>query len=653
MRDKLHRSLSSRIVALTIFVFGIILLGLYLFFDTLSERALMASEKEKAQLIVHTVAPIMGVDLYLGVRQPLLTLADEIMKNRNVTALKLTEGNRTVIERSRNTADAAQGFEVEAPVIHPVTGRAFAVFSLHYSNAHYQKLNRQFRFAFLFITVVLAAIAVAFSFYLRRMLQPLRRIADALKQFRPDQPIDLPSAAQTDEIGQISRALKEMSERIHRYDEFQKNYKKHLQAEILKKTQQLQEQLRTNALTGLPNRYSLTRDIQQNGDGIYAVINIDRFGQVNDLFGQEEGDRILAEMGKLLHELVQNGILKTFRVYKLSADEFGIFSPDVQPDDIFRDTLDRLIEAVESHAFEIGGFPMNLRITVGAGIGQTNIMEKADIALNLARAKRLPYMIYEERFRAEETFHDNLRLLRLLQNALKEERLAVWVQPIVDNTSKSPVSYECLMRLIGDDGTVLTPDRFLEFSKKARFYPHLTRTMIRKAFRFFAGTDLHFSVNLSIEDIIDPATAAFIRREMLRYNVASQLTFELLESENIENYPEIAGFIKEVKSLGCRFAIDDFGSGYSNFEHLLHLEIDTLKIDGTLIRTVDTDENTRTVVETIVAFAKKRDLVCIAEFVHSEQVYETVRTLGISYSQGYYFSKPFPLEELANTPKEA
>ncbi len=209
------------------------------------------------------------------------------------------------------------------------------------------------------------------------------------------------------------------------------------------------------------------------------------------------------------------------------------------------------------------------------------------------------------------------------------------------------------MRLIGDDGTVLTPDRFLEFSKKARFYPHLTRTMIRKAFRFFAGTDLHFSVNLSIEDIIDPATAAFIRREMLRYNVASQLTFELLESENIENYPEIAGFIKEVKSLGCRFAIDDFGSGYSNFEHLLHLEIDTLKIDGTLIRTVDTDENTRTVVETIVAFAKKRDLVCIAEFVHSEQVYETVRTLGISYSQGYYFSKPFPLEELANTPKEA
>ena len=120
----------------------------------------------------------------------------------------------------------------------------------------------------------------------------------------------------------------------------------------------------------------------------------------------------------------------------------------------------------------------------------------------------------------------------------------------------------------------------------------------------------------------------------------NKIIFEILESEGIENYEEVSSFIDEMKSLGCKIAIDDFGSGYSNFEHLLKLNINYIKIDGSLIKNIDTDKYAQIVIETIVDFASKLNITTIAEYVHNESVHEKVKKLNIHRSQGFYLAEP-------------
>ncbi|MCJ7766629.1 MAG: EAL domain-containing protein, partial [Thiovulaceae bacterium] len=169
-----------------------------------------------------------------------------------------------------------------------------------------------------------------------------------------------------------------------------------------------------------------------------------------------------------------------------------------------------------------------------------------------------------------------------------------------------------------------------------------TSIMVEKSCRHFRDKPDHFSVNLSVDDMIDSDTVSFIKKQITAHNVAGRIIFEILESDGIENYPEIRSFIEEMQELGCQFAIDDFGSGYSNFEHLLQLRIDYIKIDGSLIRNLHTDSSALSIIEAIVLFAHKRKLICIAEFVHNVEVYEIVKELGIERSQGFYLGEPRP-----------
>ena len=125
-----------------------------------------------------------------------------------------------------------------------------------------------------------------------------------------------------------------------------------------------------------------------------------------------------------------------------------------------------------------------------------------------------------------------------------------------------------------------------------------------------------------------------------KYNVSSKVVFEILEDENVKNYELLINFVDEIKALGCKVAIDDFGSGYSNFEHLLKMNVDYLKIDASLIKNIAVDENSFKITKTIVEFAKNLNLKTIAEFVENEEIFNITKDLGTDYSQGYYFSAP-------------
>lgn len=283
---------------------------------------------------------------------------------------------------------------------------------------------------------------------------------------------------------------------------------------------------------------------------------------------------------------------------------------------------------------------LSIRITIGGAYQIQEALEKADIALKSAKKSGKEFLLYDETLNVEQQYKNNMEWTKKLSWALENDKITAFYQPIFDNKTNKIVSSECLIRLIDQNNNIISPYHFLTIAKKTKMYSKLTKIMIEKSCQYFEHLDCDFSINVSVEDILDEEIVEYISHSVQKYNVSKKIIFELLETEGIENYEEVSSFIHEMKSLGCRIAIDDFGSGYSNFEYLLQLNIDYIKIDGSLIKNLDTDKNAQIVVETIVSFAKKLDIIVIAEYVHNKDVYEKVKALNIDRSQGFFLEEP-------------
>jgi len=240
-----------------------------------------------------------------------------------------------------------------------------------------------------------------------------------------------------------------------------------------------------------------------------------------------------------------------------------------------------------------------------------------------------------------EKFYENNRIWAVrIKNALNDDRIVPFYQAIYNTKTKKIEKYECLVRLIGKDGKVYSPFYFLDIAKKSRQYLLITKKVIEKSFEYFKDKDFEFSINLTLEDIIDKNMREFILKKLHEYNIGHKVVFEIVESEEIVDFDEINEFIANVRELGCKIAIDDFGSGYSNFAYLIKLKADYIKIDGSLIKDILTNKNSEEIVSTIINFSKKQGFKTIAEFVSSKELFDKISELGIDYVQGYYIGEP-------------
>jgi EAL domain-containing protein (putative c-di-GMP-specific phosphodiesterase class I) len=244
-----------------------------------------------------------------------------------------------------------------------------------------------------------------------------------------------------------------------------------------------------------------------------------------------------------------------------------------------------------------------------------------------------------------EKAHKNIETLSMIRRAISDHRIICYFQPIIDNATRSIKKYESLVRLIDEEGKVLSPFFFLDVAKRGNYYAQITDMVLDYAFKALKYTDMDISVNLSIIDIENETTRDKLF-DLIEKNAqnADRVVFELLEDENVKEFELIADFITEVKQAGVKIAIDDFGSGYSNFERLLQYQPDILKIDGSLVKNIEHDAFSRSVVKTIVAFAKEQAIQTVAEFVENETIYTILKEIGVDYSQGYHFGKPQPLD---------
>jgi len=338
------------------------------------------------------------------------------------------------------------------------------------------------------------------------------------------------------------------------------------------------------------------------------------------------------------------------RLYKMPSDEYAIVLTEPMNSTQLETSRLSIVHHLHSKRYDVHGASIYITITTGMDITMRNrathlttLLANADMALKAAKKRHLSHMLYDETMQIKQEYQHNILWSKKVKEAIEERRFVIHYQPIIDHLSGEVEEYEALIRMIDANGAIVSPGYFLPAARQSRLYPLLSKFVITEVFSMLETTPHTYSINLSVDDIFDIPTKEFLIQKLRTTAHADRLIFELLESEGIENYQEVSTFIAEVKEFGCRVAIDDFGTGYSNFAHILRLNVDILKIDGSLIRNIDTDDGAQTILMAVIEFSKHLGLKTVAEYVHSEAVYNKCRELGVNYLQGYYLGEPKPL----------
>ncbi|MBK3332790.1 EAL domain-containing protein [Persephonella atlantica] len=314
--------------------------------------------------------------------------------------------------------------------------------------------------------------------------------------------------------------------------------------------------------------------------------------------------------------------------------------------------LPHLIEKVKNKVQELQDkefkdFDFDVLIVSSVAYGK-DAYKKAKYGINLLNTTNENFIFVneiEEKVKKESQY--KLNIIKTVKEAIKENKITIFLQPIINNKSKKIEKYESLVRITAPDGQVFTPYQFLDIIKATKYYYEITKTVFFLSIKAHKALNKEITINLSTKDIEDENTRNFLYKTLKKLDKsAKHIVFELVETEEIKNPTYLDSFLSEIKNLGAKISIDDFGSGYSNFERLVIKKPDYVKIDGSLIRKVKEDKLTYDLVEEITHFCKKQNIEMIAEFVEDEDTFKIVKDMGIDYSQGFFFGKPEPLEKV-------
>ncbi|MEO1922993.1 MAG: EAL domain-containing protein [Nautiliaceae bacterium] len=398
----------------------------------------------------------------------------------------------------------------------------------------------------------------------------------------------------------------------------------HLKNRYEKSKNELIKRYYYDSLTSLPNRNKLIDDIKNFKSII--LIDIDDFSDINDIYGFDFGDRVLLYF--------KDELLKKYsNIYRLGSDEFAILLKK----SVSEDDLKELI----NHKFIYRNIKIN--ITVGASNIKTRLLETAETALKFAlRSFHKKYMLYDEKFVSFQK--EKLEKVQFLYKVLEKKAIKPFYQCIVDR-NKNIIKYEALMRIVYE-GKVYSPFFFLELMKETKLYDSFSRLMIKKVFNDLERIDNPVSINLSFEDIANEDTRNLIFELLEKKSKDKTVVFEILESESIMDFDLVVDFIQKVKKENVKIAIDDFGSGYSNFVNVLSLYPDFIKIDASLVKNIKNNEKYKEIIKMLVEFSHNFNIKTTAEFVADEEIFNILMKLNIDEFQGFYFCEPKPLEEI-------
>lgn len=424
--------------------------------------------------------------------------------------------------------------------------------------------------------------------------------------------------------------------------------------------QRLREAAQHDSLTGLPNRALLfdycTRLFataeRLGAKSAVLFIDLDRFKAINDLYRHEVGDKVLQEVARRL----QAATRKEDVVSRLGGDEFVVVLPRILTADDPETVAQHILDTI-AQPFCIDTLKLSVSPSIGISMFKLHatdlaaLIRCADLAMYAAkRSGRNNFKMYIPGH--DERANERLRLEIQLKQALQSDGMTLYYQPIIDIDSGRPVGAEALVRMAGEDGTLLGPDEFIPIAESAGLIAQLGNWVAGEACRQHqhwrkAGLPpLSMAINVSAMQFRQREFAAQMGKAIEASGMDQNcLQIELTESTVMDDIPQTIATLNQLRAMGIRVALDDFGTGYSSLGYLSSLPLDKLKIDQSFINMLDTNQSNQSIADTIIGLGRTLNLTVVGEGIESEEAMTYLRSHGCDQAQGFLFSKPLPAAE--------
>lgn len=385
------------------------------------------------------------------------------------------------------------------------------------------------------------------------------------------------------------------------------------------------------------NKNVLKTTLEEDQRYTLMLVNIDSFNSIKINYGYEFSDKLVKQFSEYLMSL-QNGSATLFRI---SPDEF-VFLFREKHIALAKKLAKRLQNKLNASPLAVEGMPIHFSATCGIAYGDgVDLIKRASLAVLEARKTRTKRVnLYSPSSKIEENQREVIQATVLIKNAINEDRLIPYFQPIVDLHSEKVIKYEALAR-IKEGGRVVRPSVFIEAAKVSGFTPEITRSIINSSFQVIKEREEGLSINITVEDLGKGYLPKYLESRSRVYGIdPRRISLEIIESEDSTELYKYLDQIKSLREAGYGISIDDFGTEHSNFHRLASLEVDEIKIDGMFIKDIDTNVKSQNIVQTISEFARRVGVKVVAEHIHTPEVLEQVRAFDIDMVQGYLFGKP-------------
>jgi len=517
-------------------------------------------------------------------------------------------------------------------------------------------------------TVFAMLLAVAFSRWITAPINQLATAAKVLKEDRYQGRVPRVPKRAPKEIHELGSSFRELLEDLQSSRKNVDTLNKQLRRRVEKSTRKLKrananlaDLARSDHLTKLNNRmyfeYALKTvlaDRDRRG-GPYALLtlDLDKFKVVNDTCGHLAGDDLLKRIATLLRDMVRSNDT----IARLGGDEFAVLLRNCSAAEAntvannVRDAIADLRFRWEDNRFDVTASIGLVMVAPGDGDLESLLHAADQCCMEAKNAGRDAVVVYQPDESQKSTRKRESRWIARLTDALENDRFQLFYQPIVPVSNPKRASHcEILLRLEGDDGELLNPGLFLPPAERFQLMPQIDRWVTEKIIQWLASPEANridakvVLVNLSAQTLTDDRFVEFVTEKFKSSNVdPSRVCFEVTETAAISSLSRAANLMKRLRELGCRFALDDFGSGMSSFDYLTDLPVQVLKIDGSYVERIVDSPAHRAIVRSINDIGHAMNMVTVAESVSDPKIMQCLRELGVNYAQGFDIGQPAPL----------
>lgn len=418
-----------------------------------------------------------------------------------------------------------------------------------------------------------------------------------------------------------------------------------LLGELIEHQENMKNSLFFDSNTGFGNQIRYKEDMEKKKYNKLCMVRVENSESLITFLGHDGYKKAIKREALIIRRFIADSKFSdVLNCYSISDNITIITANDDIGEKEFEVSMNELFKKI--HFFVIDGEESVLVNRFILVFSEKDLMESALQTLQITQYTQIPFMIYNQSDLTGNELSDEFKMISILSRAIENDGIVPYFQGVYNNNTGKTTKYEALMRVVDLDGKVYSLHQFMAIAKKYHMYYCLSRAMINKVLDLFRGRNEVVSINFSAFDINSDEMQSIIFEKLEETKDGSKIILEILEDEHFKNFDRLNSFVKKVREYGVKIAIDDFGAGYSNFLEIMEIMPDFIKIDGAIVKTTGEREVSDMLMDTIVFLGNRFNAELVAEFVENEDVQKSVMGRGISYSQGYYFSKPMPFSSI-------